>query len=467
MLAPKSSKKRKSESLKNEVITKGEIELLRLFQSGKQKSFILMEISENMEIALSFEITLENPPEISSILSIQINSFYNFDISRESAIEACVRFPHDGNFRAVMMKKSNYPQEISSIYLLDDSLDENHFELNSPSSKIELEYENFQTKRGLKFFHQLIENKQNLLMEFRIDGKMMMTFIDLDVFNYPGVCDVTFFSPLYEWNKGIIKELFQQEACLKDENISEKKARKISKKVNEHKEPQSLVPIIFDGKHAAIRVRIKFSTPQTSEDLIEDLIVQLNEKFQFIANESLVEKSLKECDENFKLIIEELAQHFEEYLNENPDASEREIKIEMINHQKELKEVIKALIGNVYNLERKTKTNHEFKLLMMDVFKELKRKMMKILNDKWVEDEKPEVAPLDFKLRRNQIEEWIIFKNRDKVEEILSRELKNYRDIKQLEELAIYQFKLGNLFECEALEYCWVVYINAFNIRSR
>jgi tetratricopeptide (TPR) repeat protein len=86
---------------------------------------------------------------------------------------------------------------------------------------------------------------------------------------------------------------------------------------------------------------------------------------------------------------------------------------------------------------------------MIEVFKSLNRKMMNILKDKWLKDEKPKENSMDDKLRRNQIEEWLVLKNKPRVIEILNKELKNDdKNIAKLEELAFYQFKLNDFEGC-------------------
>lgn len=451
----KPSKKRKTESIQKEVITKGKINILKLFEQKERKSFVLMEIYNEMEIALSFELNLENSPNILSTLTFKIDKFLNCNKSQDASIEACIRFPYDENFRAAMMRKSKNPREFSSFHFLDDMLTSNNFEINSSlTSKMEFEYENYQTELGLKFLDQLIKNKQNLLIEFRIDEKMMMTFIDLDIFNYPGVHEMTFIVPLYEWNKSIIKELFQQEASLKDEKFFDKKGKKtsIKRKTVEINEPQSLIPITYEEKFSAISIKIKYPKPLINEETIEDFMIQLNNKFQFIDNENLIQKTLKLNDEHFKAIIEEIAEGFKKFLDENPEMSQDEIKkkMESIYNKNELKDAVKALIGNVYNVEQQTQSNHEFKLLMIKVFKILNRKMMKIIKLKWLNEEKQKEIIFEDNLRRHQIEEWIALKNKPRVVEILNNQLKNdEKDVKKLEELAFYEFKLENLKECQ------------------
>lgn len=177
-----------------------------------------MQMIDNMEIAIDYEISFENVPKIASTLLIEIIDFSSLEFDQNSTLEGCIRFPYNESFRAGIMRKSHKISAITKEFLLDDLLLANQVEI-SPKilSKIKLEYENYQSEIGLKFFHQLIANKLNFLVELKVGEKMMMALIDLDIFNYPGVNEMVFMAPLYLWNKNIIMELFQQDACLTED----------------------------------------------------------------------------------------------------------------------------------------------------------------------------------------------------------------------------------------------------------
>lgn len=219
--ASEAIKKRKNASILNSQVTCGEVNMLHALQkflNSQNKSFVMMQTIGNMEIAIDYVISFENFPNIASTLLFEIIDFHSFEVNQNSKIEACLRFPYNESFRAAIMRQSEKFFTLTEEFLLDDILLASQVEFSTKKlSKIKLEYENFQSDIGVKFFHQLIAKKQSILMELKVGEKMMMTLIDLDIFNYPDVNEMLFMVPLYEWNKHIIRELFQQDACLTEE----------------------------------------------------------------------------------------------------------------------------------------------------------------------------------------------------------------------------------------------------------
>lgn len=208
-------------------------------------------------------------------------------------------------------------------------------------------------------------------------------------------------------------------------------------------EDQILKPIINYNKNAAISIKIKFKNPVNQAESLDDLSSQLNNKLHFMNDETEEQHILRECHEIFKSTIEEITIKIEKCIHENPVMSEKELRllIEELYDKKDLKEVVKNLIGNVYNRETTTETNQAFKLLMLKVFKSLSREVMEILKNKWENDEN-EAPSMNEKVRRCQIDEWILMKNPGKAREILNQS-------NNLEESAFYQFKMHNFDKCE------------------
>lgn len=203
------------ENLEKLVITSGEINLFRNAKNSIESSFLMMKIVDNMEIVINYEIEFENLPNYHSTLLFEINGFFNMSVDDNSLIEACTRFPWNQNFRAALFNLAHNPSLAPTKYFLDDTFPRDFNTSNF--TKIKLEYENYQNESGIQIFHHLIVNKQKILIELKIGDKMMMTMIDSDIFNYPGVNEINFIAPLYQWNKQIIRDLFQQDACLQEE----------------------------------------------------------------------------------------------------------------------------------------------------------------------------------------------------------------------------------------------------------
>jgi len=457
--------KRKSEKLEV-LFADGSINLLQNLKDIKEKCkqvhFVNLNVhnSEKTEVTLIYNIKFENAPDVDSTLSVRIDNIHNFPLNQDEICEAALQFPFDQKFRAVFMQKvtSNF---CDNSYLIDDLLKENSFEIDGSSSVINVGYENFQTEFGTNLLHDMIKHDQKMLIEFKLNDKMYMTCLDLTVFNHPGVTDVNFLVPIYEWSNKLIINQFHQEACFIDETASNKK-RRTKKSMNEvvsFVAEEVLTPIINDGEYAALKVNIKISKAFNQDQTLESLMDELNDKFPYKLEIKHEDFLVQQSQKDLNCIINQMSNVLEKFIDSHSKVDDEELldglkKFVNSNDfclKTDFKEVLTTIIGNTFNQDEKTGTNHKFKLLMMKAFKNLNQQMNAILIERYQKKLVDPKVLLDEKVCKWQIEEYIRHGEYSKAEDLIERELTDNFDELKMREKAYYLLKLKKYEELKVM----------------
>lgn len=438
----------------------GFINLLNCYNEPTSNKTLKLNVLDNdeTEIDILFDASFENAPRIDNMLSLKITDFYNFGIQNMESIQACFRFPFDQNFRAALLYRGTLISN-ANTFLLDDFLKQNNFEPDENPMALSLLYENYQTNSGLNLLRDMIENHQKMVIELKYDEKMYMTFVDLTIFNHPGVFDVTFIAPLYEWNGKLITNLFQHEAYFtkSDVILTKKKRSKLSLDETDSVHEELLIPILSDGKCAALKINLNISKPVNEEKCLNELFDELNKLFSFMLVVEDETYAVQQSEKDFYCIVTQTSKILKNFINANSMLSNEKlikkfkefIKSDNFCIKDDIKQAMKDVIGNTINREEKTETNLEFKILMMDAFKILNQKMCEILIDKHLKALSIEKEYLDDNTRKYQMEEFIAQGNFEMAEKLINRELDEKLNESKLKEKAFYLLKLGKFDEVE------------------
>ncbi|KAG5674870.1 hypothetical protein PVAND_004815 [Polypedilum vanderplanki] len=441
----------------NEIIIfeKGYIKLLDLLQlCGKDdacEASLKLKFQDTILI-LKYEVKFENPPKVTSKFKIEILSLHHFENFEIDDIEACVRFPYNRNFYAAMLRKSHTANSYKNdSYLLDVTLKERNFEIDSNPTHIGFSYENYQQESGVKLFHNFIINQQKFLIELKLNSKMFMAFIDLDIFNYPGVHDVTFILPIYEWDSKIIRQQFQEEELYLTP-LAKTSFSRLSKLIVT--DDAILKELIIEGKHVAIEIRLKISKSVNMKISLESMLHEVNKIFPFIQEMKTKEEIfMNACEMDLVCIVRKIATRMENFIDANADLCEEKMFQELklffnknLCMKNEFKETVETIIGNNYNLKTKTKTNHEFKIMLIDVFKKMSREIERILENRKRKELK---ACMNDNVEIWQIEEYIEKGDFQKAKENINHELNKNLDEMKLKERANFFLKIKDFSALE------------------
>ena len=110
----------------------------------------------------------------------------------------------------------------------------------------------------------------------------------------------------------------------------------------------------------------------------------------FLDKRSNQEKALNEAEKSFKTSILNISEGLEELISSNQHLDHHDlqnkinffVENDQLFKNGDLKESIKMLIRNQFNIETKTQSNHEFKILMMKVYEMLTLKSSEIIHEK-------------------------------------------------------------------------------------
>ena len=382
--ARKSAKELKDKKFENPKIATGSINLLynlRRFQNTKIKTFhvnLHPPQNSNLEICIQYQIDFVCSPTIDATLAVEIIHLFNWPLEEEANhLNVVFHFPIENiKFKNVLMHKcqNNDFNGLGGV-LVSDSLKNEQFEFIPESEQVCYKYENIQTTPGVNFLTKIIQNKENFLVEIRWNKQVYMSIINLEIFNYEGVNEVKFMVPLYQRNKKTIIDLFDQELNGFPEEIitAKNKKSKVSIQPVEHEEPMDseLVPFMYKDKHVAIVMKVKIAKPLVLPLSVDELKLILNQAAPYIEGISLQDQIVFSNEADFKEIIRKLSKKLEEVINQNAELETYQIKIKIktmiekgeLFDKEELKKVLKCLIGNKLNLQKKTETNHEFKVV--------------------------------------------------------------------------------------------------------
>lgn len=413
---------------------------------------------ECLKMSIRYEVKFQDPPCVDSVLSIQLENVYNMNISRSDNVEACFRFPYNQFFRAALMQQI----EINSFempILMNKMLKENNFAVDEEYSCLNLFYKNFQTPQGASLLHDLITNNRELLIELRINSKMYMTFLDLTVFNHPGVSEICYLVPLYDWNNKLILEQFKQEACLNFETAYDPKRRRSRKSIRDLSACtlDVLTPVYIEDKPVALKVILKLSKPLHEEPKLDSLYNELNDIFPYVIKIDEEECAVDQSKRDFQCIVKRMAGVIEDFMKKNLHLTDNELKeavkkfieSETFCFKSEFKDSLRSLIGNTFNKDQPTFTTHDFKLLMMKVFKTLSYEMEDILIKSQAKRVTQKYKSIGEEVRKWQLEEYIANGEYEKAETLREREFKNNLNEEYLKEEVLYLVKLRNFQKLE------------------
>lgn len=366
----KSMKKLKDGKPKLNQLASGSINLLldlKKFQNIDMKVFhVNFQPFNEFEICVQYVIQFWDYPDTDTTLFAYINQFYNLPLEPNEQIEVAFHFPTDDKiFKTVFMHQDESLTDTAG-YILDEYLKKAPLEFEA--SGISFSYENIQSQFGFEFLADLITCNGRLLVEIRWRKQVFMTFINLEVFNYEGVEEASFVVPMFHFHKRAVLEHFKQELSAFPFPEKAAKGKGSSKKGEEL--AIELIPLIVDEKHVMMKVSFKIAQPLTPESSIDELKIALNQHVPFMEELSLKDTVISESENDFEKNIEKISIEIEKLIDDNPEIDiydfERKIKklIECgeLPRKTELKQAVKELIGNKYNMERKTETNQEFKV---------------------------------------------------------------------------------------------------------
>ncbi|CAG9798654.1 unnamed protein product [Chironomus riparius] len=460
--------KRKSENFQI-LFANGLINLLENLKDLRQKCKHVQCISLNVinsektEVILTYKIKFENAPKLDSTLSIRIDNVHNFPLSQDEIYEAAFQFPFDKKFRAVFMQKVTSASKIGdNSYLMDELLKERNFEIKDSSSIINLGYENFQTDFGTIMLHDMIRNGQKIVIELKLNDKLYMTCLDLTIFNHPEVTDVNYLVPIYEWNNKLIFTQSLQEACFvvnETASIKKRSSKKSMKTLDSIVAEDVLTSLIIDDKYVALKINVKLSKALNQEQRLESLMDELNNKFPYKLEIKQEDFVMQQSQKDLHCIIKQMSNVLEKFIDCHSNVSEEELLVDLKKFadsnefclKTDFKKVLTTIIGNTFNQEEKTRTNHEFKLLMMKAFKSLNKQINSILIDRYQKKLTDLKVLLDEKICKWQIEEYIRHGNPKKAEELIERELTESFDEAKMREKALYLLKLKKYDELEIM----------------
>lgn len=358
-------------------LASGTIDLLQnllSYQDYEMKIFHLMLESPNsekvFEACIQYEVKFVNPPNINDTLAIEVSQICNLPLEPDERLEIVFHYPMDGKFKAVRLNDCEVTElKVSNDFIPDDCL-QNVILDDEQSNSITFKYENLLLISSLKFLTELIKSHGKLLVDIQWRKQVFMTFIKLDIFNYTGIDAASFQVPLYHRNKTIINGFFQKDLIgfpeeLKSEKLS-KKGKKIKdvQKIEEIKDDSELEPLKIDNKIVTMIVKLKIPAAYAPETSLQELKLELNHHLKFIEKTSLKERDILLCQTNFHKTVKKLAEKVETIIDNSSEKNleniEHEVKT-LLNND-ELKEIFKTLIGNTYNMEKKTESNYEFKV---------------------------------------------------------------------------------------------------------
>lgn len=328
----------------------------------------------DLEVTIQYGMNFVSPPTVDSTLAVEILRWFNWPVEEVTdPVEIAFHFPIDElKFKTVFMNEtqSNCITELGG-HLVSDSLKNWQFQVDLEPKSNCYRYENFQTSSGFNFLTDIIRNNGNLLIEVQWNKQVFMSIIDLEIFNYEGVCEVKFLLPLYQRHKKTINDIFGQDLNAfpipNDKNADRK--TKMSRNIEQEELNQSeLIPMMFEENQVAIVIKLKIPHPIVPELSIEDLKQILNQAVPFIEEISLQDQTMMANEAEFKKTVRKFSIILGQTIDENADLDTDQLKTkikmmidkgELLNKQ-EFKDVLKSLIGNKININKKTETNHEF-----------------------------------------------------------------------------------------------------------
>lgn len=380
----KSKKNLKETNVSSVKYTTGSINLIHVLQ--RRQSFGIeifhseLESSENfnLELCVQYRIKFVSPPTFPSSLGVENLHFLNWTTEEDpNSVEVAFHFPgEDLKFKPVFMHKYQVKNgfDLGNL-LISDSLENVEYEFQFDEKKTCYGYENFLSSSSFSFLTDVIRNNENLLVEIRWNKKLYMSIINLDVFNYEGVHEMKFLLPIYHRHEDTIENLFHQEmkGFSEDEKLDKKnKCRKSSKVIKEEESKSSdLIPFMIKDNHVMMVLNLKIAQPLVEERSVKDLKFILNHKVPFIEEVSPRNQIVSSNEADFKKVVRHIANRIEHVINKNANLDTYQIRMKVkmmvekgeLFDKQELKEVLKSLIGNKINLEKKTETNHEFKVI--------------------------------------------------------------------------------------------------------
>lgn len=375
-------KKLKGGKQQNTTIASGSINLLKNLQEFLYKNETVFQLfmtpmtEQVCEICVQYQVIFVNPPDVHCTLAVEVSQLHNWPNEDLETLEFALHFPtDDATYKTVFILKvpiSN--SEPDDAFLLDNVLKDSHFEVQLEPSNVCFHYENILSSNSFDVFSEITKSNGSLLLEIRSKQQVFMSLIKLQIFNHEGVQDVKFLAPIYHSNKKKILEMFHQDLCAfqdvvkLDKSKTTKRSSKTSK--NDDQEDPELVPFIVEENQVALMVNVKISKPLKPEKTLEDMKLILNQQFPFIEEISVKDAIVSKCEKDFEKVIVEISNRIEIIIDESPelDAFSIQEKVQLMIKNGELfdkfkmKEILKSLIGNKLNVDKKTETNHEFKV---------------------------------------------------------------------------------------------------------
>lgn len=375
-------KKLKGGKQDNTTVASGSINLLQNLQEFLYKDEIFFQLSltptteQIFEICAQYQVNFFNPPVVYSRLAVEVSQLHYWPNEDLETLVFALHFPtDDATYKTVFMQKVQIRNsEPVDAFLLDNVLKDAHFEVQLEPLNVCYQYENILSSNSFDFFSEMTISNGSLLLEIRSKQQLFMSLIKLQIFNHDGVQDVKFLAPLYHANKKKVLEMFHQDLCaFRDvEKFDKSKTTKRSSKTikDDDQEDSELVPFIVEENQVALMVNVKISKPLTPEKTLEDLKLILNQHFPFIEEISVKEAIVSKCEQDFEEIIVHISNRMENIIDESPelDAFSIQEKVQLMIKKGELfnkvqmKEILRNLIGNKLNVDKRTETNHEFKV---------------------------------------------------------------------------------------------------------
>lgn len=374
----KTSKKPKNGKEPTLPIATGSINLLhnlQRFQSDGGNDFqITMNTTEgeSFEVYLQYRICLVNLQKIDRTLAVDAVL-----VRLPTGAEIALHFPYgDSKFKIARLYAADADTLNNRCALLvHESLKAENFRLHPDQPSHRFVYENFQSADSFDLLTELVGSDGNLLIELKCDNQVFMAFISLRMFGYEGVDHAKFLLPLYIRNQKAVLEMFKQDLCAfpVEEKSEKAKRTKGSAKQMKEEETGELLPWTIDDAPVAVMVNLKVTKPVVSEVSIDELKAILNQHVTFIEEATKKQNVIAECEKNFSDAIKGIAEKMEKFIDENPqlEAYQTEQKLKKMietgeNYDKEqFKSAVKDLIGNKLNVDKKTETNHEFKVRLL------------------------------------------------------------------------------------------------------
>ncbi|CAO1412539.1 unnamed protein product [Diamesa serratosioi] len=411
---PQSSKKKANKKINSNIPTAaytGQINVFECLMSNQSNEDILVlnllkldEESLKEVISMHYTIKFHDPPEICNTFSINSLSLLNFPKNYiNDNIKIGFHLPlYVNSYEMIYLRDSPNEQlnnsELTGLHY-DSYLKESGFQIDLSNVFLtHLCYQNYLTEKSVNLLKQLNKEGLKLLFEIKVTNMSaphnhFMTMLDLGIFNHQGVKNIKFVLPLYDYNANYVKEHFNIDVSLYpvDEVIKDKNKKK---PIKEEADVTSLIPFTLEGNQIAILVEFQLTQPFNNEQSLDELKELLHQQIPFLDKRSDQEKALQDAQKCFTTSILNISEGLENFisLNQHLDHFELQNKInfflenDQLIKNGELKESIKMLISNQFNVETKTQSNHEFKILMIKVYEMLTQESSKILHQKKIRD---------------------------------------------------------------------------------